>query len=1037
MKHVLPTLSVLAILSPGVAGQLSAQPVENETYLTGAWFAPRDDAERAMYLKGGFTMVPYARANVEWAREHDLVYIAGVNAYGLPPTVARPFEEAGGARSMSVGLFTHINFNAPSVEAWWQTRVPEQVEAMKDRDRVRFWKVHNEFGYHSGATYDYSPGSLSRYRHWLKERYRTIDELNEKWGSSHVSFAVIEPPRSRAEMTARLANWLEWRRFTCWNFADYFRTTGDLIRRVCPNAAVSDNFYTTSPMQGWDNFELARQADYLAYDIYEAQHWPRLLTLLEHARTGADAWDKPFIIMEYHAGPNHRVTEVTHGDLTIEASVALARECRALQWFRWIPGGGGREQGIHGMMDSQGKPTERFTAAAEVSAFCQRLAPLLRRARTVTETAVLTSSDAVYLAHARRASVWAERNRWDQIAAILGQAGLQTDQIDPKRVVGGALDRYRVIIAGHVEVLSEAAWRKLHEFVATGGTLILHPDVGLLNAYGRPRDRGEGYTYTDTGTVDGPWTVRGRVDGRAECTIEEIGQGRIVHCAWELPRQRPELDACIAMQKAYLDLLAEYAGVAPVWQLRDAASVQDIDCRLLETGSGALLFATWLGGGQGTVSLKLPTIRRPSNAYLLNSRSARVVPLAARLTSQGLVLPPIPLDPAGVVLIADRPWQPVVGIDVPKELHPGDVTTATVTIDNLGRKLVGGQVRLSVPPSWEAVPIGDAHFADLPSDGRATAAFRVSVPAEAALDFFAVDNPMEATVTLKQGRSGTVAATHLPFVLPALDVRLVYDGRALNPFQEMVPPVLRWGWDREVITPTAPPVSFGADAPLTAHVRVGRGLVGKKMSLRVTGPGKPTISPKRTRISGAHCEIPCVVNLPRPGVYSVVATSEGTSAEVTVNAGVHTETVGAASNMTGELPPGWKHLGAVAIGARDSAAAGVPVSVTVAPPLAAPERVAAFDRTGHPVAAAISSRAVELAVDVAKDSVASFFLAEAPADAGPGSVVSRVHLDRPDDRTVIVRGDRYAVCFDTALGIVRWYAFTGQTRVPMTHPRYP
>ena len=90
--------------------------------------------------------------------------------------------------------------------------------------------------------------------------------MNDGWKTTWASFDAVEPPRK--DLADNLANWLEWRRFTSWNFARYFRETGDMLRKILPNAKVSDNFYITPGLDGWDLFELAKQTDYMAMDIY-------------------------------------------------------------------------------------------------------------------------------------------------------------------------------------------------------------------------------------------------------------------------------------------------------------------------------------------------------------------------------------------------------------------------------------------------------------------------------------------------------------------------------------------------------------------------------------------------------------------------------------------------------------------------------------------------------------------------------------------------------------------------------------------------
>jgi len=1005
-----PTLlTLLAALSLLAA----PKPVEIAVYRTGAWFAPNSPEQREMYLKGGFTMVPYTPQCRDWAAEQDMVFIGAVASWGMPKDVAQPFESSDGAQSMSVGLFTHINFNAPTVAKWWDARVPELVSKMAHAERIAYWKVHNEFGYHSGKVYDYSPGSIAKYRGWLGKRYANVAELNAKWRTTHASFAAIEPPRTRDEMKSQLANWLEWRRFTCWKFADYFKTTGDLIRTVQPHAKVADNFYTTSPMQGWDNFELARQVDYLAYDIYDISRWQNLLDKLDHCRTGASAYGIPFIIMEYHAGPNHFVTEVSRRDLLIEANVALARECRAIQWFRWIPGGNGREQGIHGMMDSKGQPTERFTAAAETSAFTQRLAPLLLKSRTIAPVAVLTSSDPSYLAYASRTSTWGARRRWDSLNRMLSAARIQFDEIDPVWLADKNPNNYRAIIVGSLPVLGDEALAKLRAFADQGGAVIFHPDTATLDAYGQPRAES---SYLAESTKVGAWTVRTRRDGRGPVVVEPVGKGRFVHCAWELPSSLEPGDPGVA---EYAKLLAQHANVRSF--LRDGEPAPDptVDLRLLQAGPCRLLFATDTDkeSTSRNVTVALRDLKPNAQAFALSPQTAGVRRLA---TAEGTIDIGT-VAPGAMALIVDKPWQPLVGLDAPKTLHPGDRFEATVTIDNLDSVPVSGEAKLTVPAGWQAT-CRQPQFQRLGVGARATLAFSVTVPADATIDHFAVENPMVANVTFSEGRSGTLSVRHLSFVLPALDVRLSYDGRDLNPWQEMQPATMRWGWDREVVTPPVPPVSCRAKAPVTMRVRCAANLKGKMLKLAVTGPGSPRVEPASLTLDTLDSTSELSLFLPEPGDYELVATASAASFRIPLTAGIHTHTVAAAARSARpNLPKGWTPVASLGVGTRDAAAVGD--VVTFAVDLGAKTSdLAVFDDRGKFVAAGIGSQSVTLAADVPKDDVCVYTVARGPK---PLAVPQRIRMKRIDDDGLTVSGDNYRICFDTTLGLVRWIDLQG------------
>ena len=152
-------------------GCLFGQAVEKDVYLTGGWGCNGSKEVLEQYEKAGFTMAPHG--SLPWLNRKDFKSIAAV-AGRTPADVGKPFETADGKLLNSVGLFTHVNFNAPSVEKWWEEYVPRVMKDMRNLDKVAYWKVHNEFGFHSGELFDYSEGSITKYRAWLKNRYEVL-----------------------------------------------------------------------------------------------------------------------------------------------------------------------------------------------------------------------------------------------------------------------------------------------------------------------------------------------------------------------------------------------------------------------------------------------------------------------------------------------------------------------------------------------------------------------------------------------------------------------------------------------------------------------------------------------------------------------------------------------------------------------------------------------------------------------------------------------------------------------------------------------
>ena len=1019
------------LLSLIAAAAQSPQPVETAVYLTGAasWRLTTDE-QRALYLKAGFHLIYYDRQYADWAAANDLRFIGTVAGQGLPPEANRPFEASDGVKYSIVGRFTPVNFNAPSVVDWWRLHVPQAVRDMPAADRVAFWKVHNEFGYHSDKIFDYSDGTIAVYRKWLQERYRSIEELNRRWQTSYAGFDAIDPPRT--DLMKQLPNWLEWRRFTSWNFGDYFKTTGDLVRSVVPGARVSDNFYIISPLQGWDLFELSRQTEYLALDLYSIGRWMTLYQSLDMGRSAGAAYGKPFVMMEYHAGPNDWGPVVRGRDLAIEANVALARESRAIMWYMWRPGPAGIEQGIHGMLDMEGRPTERYTVAAEVSALTARLAPLLLNSHTQSDVAIVTSADSDYLSYAQGKPQERQRLPWSNLGHVLDAARIQWDFVDVPMLLTADLRHYKAIILGHIPVLGDDVLNRLGEYVEAGGTVVTHPDVALLDDLGHARGNVE---FEEGGQSNGLWTVRTRRVNGPEVVTTDSGKGRRVSCAWQLPDQLGAPDEVAKQAASYAGMLEKTAGVEPALAVDNVPAPAELDARRLESGKVTLLFLTNSGKeAMRNITVTLPRLRARSDAILFDRALGSPTRIPVSPAGDGVRFSVPQVDPAVIVLLGG-PWQPIVGIDAPKSLHPGDEVVANVTVDNFDAVAVSGEARLRGSAGWKITPAGQTNFAKLAPGKRATVAFRVTVPADAAVDRFALDNPLIAEVSFSSGRTGVLSVRHLPFVEPPLDVILTYHDQILNPWQELTPPILRWGWDREVHIPPPPPIPVKAAGEAVVEVSNSPALAGRELSLAVAGPGEARVEAEKGAkliLSDKPQSIPVRFQLAKPGPYRLTVVAGDRHASANFIGGVDEDTARvtlAERQIT--APPGWQPLRLIAVGAREAPAYGQPITVKMTLPEQQAGRAAVFaagEGNEVPVASSISASSVTFAADVPKDGVSTYVLAVAP-EGTEVPQAARIHAESGGGR-VIVRGDNYAVTFNRELAQVESIEVAGNRSCP-------
>lgn len=1011
-------------------GCLFGQAVEKDVYLTGGWGCHGSQEVLDQYEKAGFTLVQHGA--LPWLKRKDFQTIHAVS--GRPPAdVAKPFETADGKLLNSVGLFTHVNFNAPSVEKWWEEYVPRVAKETRNADQIAYWKVHNEFGFHSGELFDYSEGSIVKYRAWLKNRYGSIEKLNDGWKTTWASFDAVEPLRK--DLANNLANWLEWRRFTSWNFARYFRETGDKLRKILPNAKVSDNFYITPGLDGWDLFELAKQTDYMAMDIYAIGRWDNLMNNMDIARSAAYAWKKDFLMMEYHAGPNNWITKVYDWQLYTEALLAWARESRALQWYMWNSGKSGREEGIHGILDLAGRPTERMTAVTRISAFAQRFAPLLKRAHVMPKVAVIVSQDSQYYQRAIGKGVWDYMNMNNRLGRMLDLAGIPFVFMDAEQMTEQNLDEYQVLILGAVPVVSDKAMARLDAFAASGKAVVFHPLAAKMNEFGMERTAKKHFKddllKAENGRLFASYPL---ADGNGDYAVETVGDGKKAYCSWSLTGiDTKERDAFQKLADAYADMLLATTGLKPSIHVEsDGLTPALIDVRLLRDKKLNMLYVTKTERIPSIVTVTLSDFHEPTTGWFYAPDTAAVKKIDGVLADGKLQFKLDLADNAGnggILLFGE--WQPIVDIASASgqdTFRPGEETELLVGVVNMAPVAVSGTVGLKLPEGWKAIPVNGNALEKIGAGQRKQVAFKLSVPQDAKLDFFAFENPITAEVTFNEGVEGMLPARMQPFVKPTLDIRVIYRDQMLNPWQELTPPILRWGWDSEVQTPPPPPMAVRSHVNAKLELDARADLIGKPLDLSVvhengtkgdvyfkTGRGEKPLE--------KNMEV--VFNLPIPGKYILTGKVGGFTERAEFEAAAGVETAAVASWKM--KPISWHPTTGTPIGlATQKVAKGTPVKVELSEAaMKGGDMLLKCNPYGYGKDDAIreipytrTAGGILFNADAAENGEGTyeFCLRRNLYKILPKATAPRIACEQPDTDHMVVTGDSYRIVFNTAFG---------------------
>lgn len=134
---------------------------------------------------------------------------------------------------------------------------------------VILWHISNEYG---GECH--CPLCQEAFRGWLKERYKTIENLNDRWcttfwSHTYQSFDQIESPSSIGEGQLHALN-LEWRRFVTHQSADFMHHEIQAVREGGSMLPVTTNLmYYYKEL---DYFKFAKELDIVSWDTYPTWH---------------------------------------------------------------------------------------------------------------------------------------------------------------------------------------------------------------------------------------------------------------------------------------------------------------------------------------------------------------------------------------------------------------------------------------------------------------------------------------------------------------------------------------------------------------------------------------------------------------------------------------------------------------------------------------------------------------------------------------------------------------------------------------------
>ncbi len=410
--------------------------------------------------------------SVRAAEQHHIAVVIGTPSAAPPAWLTTKYPETlrikEDGRRDEHGNRQQFNWADPKYRELSRLMAEQLAKRFGHDPNVIGWQIDNEY-----ANESYGPIAQAQFQDWLKNRYHTLDNLNDRWTTAYWSetyTAWSQVPIETAYGNPGLL--LSWKRFVSDTWVSYQKNQLDVIR------ANSDRrqFITTNMMgffDGFDHYTVSQDLDLASWDDYVGTGQ------LNPVYNGA-AHDltrgflrKNFWVMETQPGfVNWQVdnNSLDKGAVRAMAWHDVGHGADAVSYWQWRSDLNGQEE-YHGtLLGADGTPVPLYSEVAQLGADFAKAGPALAGTTVHSDVAILHSYDAFWAIN------WQRHNKaFDPLAAMIDYYGAIRALTHSVDIVNPAVDlsQYKLVIAPALNLITDQQAKNLIDYVRNGGHLVL------------------------------------------------------------------------------------------------------------------------------------------------------------------------------------------------------------------------------------------------------------------------------------------------------------------------------------------------------------------------------------------------------------------------------------------------------------------------------------------------------------------------------------------------------------------------------------
>jgi len=433
--------------------------------------------------------------NFEWLdKVINTLYDNGINTILATPSGARPawlsqkYPEV--LRVSETGVRNHHGFRhnhcytSPIYREKTAILNGKLAERYANNPAVIMWHISNEFGGECHCNL-----CQNEFRKWLKEKYKTLDNLNKSWWTTFWSHTFttwdqIESPSPIGENQVHALN-LDWKRFVTDRTIDFMRHEINVVKKYNPNLPATTNFMYY--YEGLNYFKFKDYVDVVSYDSYPEWHSEDNIEVAYRVAAYFDIMrsikGKPFMLMESTPSMTNwqRVSKLKKPGMHKLASIqAVAHGSNTVQYFQWRKSRGSSEK-LHGaVIDHYGKEDNRvFNDVKEVGITLESVKEIIN-SNVKSDVAIVYDWENMWALNDSQGPRNIGLNYNDIVMdyyKVFWKQGINVDFVDME----GSLDKYKLVIAPLLYMTRNNFQEKIREFVNNGGSFVMTYFSSIVN----------------------------------------------------------------------------------------------------------------------------------------------------------------------------------------------------------------------------------------------------------------------------------------------------------------------------------------------------------------------------------------------------------------------------------------------------------------------------------------------------------------------------------------------------------------------------